>query len=376
MSTPKTNSQTLTKGKFHTWWVEHSSPFVWHQPLQLDLLRSEFQLHQLPWNDGEKDARRERREQDRCKAKSDDEPRLACCDKFFDCAKSNCVAKSVDTLGTLSSWLEEDRETCSERWQSRRSVEFSSVAKRCNNGREYEETRSGREGPGTPEFQRKSEEYEETRRIPKPRHRHTISIYLLPTYRILRMFSRMWDRDTVSARVSEEGLAFLPDAIQRSRPLQHFCLRHASRKWYTWSLEKNCTTICISLQGHCEMPMPNLHHGRLELSNLEARTSVDHHSKESEGYGETRSEEFGETRSGNIDFRIQGLPHSTVQREDDVRIETVKKLIDQFETHPNRESLKAHLEKNQKVQSVQREDEGINSQHGKHGVLRDVRDHL
>ena len=50
--------------------------------------------------------------------------------------------------------------------------------------------------------------------------------------------------------------------------------------------------------------------------------------------------------------------------------------IDYHQTHPNRESLKADLEKNQKVQYVQREDEGINSQLGKRGVLRDVRDHL
>ena len=59
---------------------------------------------------------------------------------------------------------------------------------------------------------------------------------------------------------------------------------------------------------------PNLHHGRQDRSNLEARTSVDHQCKESEEYGETRSEEFEETRSGNIGFRIQGLPHSTVQK--------------------------------------------------------------
>ena len=58
------------------------------------------------------------------------------------------------------------------------------------------------------------------------------------------------------------------------------------------------------------------------LPIFEARTSVDHQSKESEEYGETRSDsnsyggttEFGVTRSGNIDFRIQGLPHSTVQK--------------------------------------------------------------
>ena len=54
-------------------------------------------------------------------------------------------------------------------------------------------------------------------------------------------------------------------------------------------------------------------------------------------------------RSGDIDFRIQGLTHSTVQKQDDVRRETVKELIYQFETHSNRESLMADLNKNQKL---------------------------
>ena len=40
---------------------------------------------------GEKDARRKRRRENCCKVKTDDEPDLACCDKFFDCAKSNCI---------------------------------------------------------------------------------------------------------------------------------------------------------------------------------------------------------------------------------------------------------------------------------------------
>ena len=80
------------------------------------------------------------------------------------------VEKSEDTQGTLSTRWEEYRETCSERTQSRHSVEFSSVAKRCNGGREYEETLSGRAEPGTPEFPWKSEEYDETRRFRKLRH--------------------------------------------------------------------------------------------------------------------------------------------------------------------------------------------------------------
>ena len=101
---------------------------------------------------------------------------------------------------------------------------------------------------------------------------------------------------------------------------------------------------------------PNLYHGRQDLSNFEAKTSVYHESKESEEYGETCSDsnsyretnDFGETRSGNIDFRIQGLPHSTCQKQNDIRRETVKKLIHHFETHQNRESRKADLENNPK----------------------------
>ena len=125
---------------------------------------------------------------------------------------------------------------------------------------------------------------------------------------------------------SEERIAVLSDTIQRSRFLHHFtCDMHRERR------------------KHVRLPRtavlaPNLHHGRQDLSNLEARTSTDHQSKQSEEYGE-------ETRSGNIDFRIQGLPHSTVQKSDDVRRETVKRLIHQFETHPDRESLMTDLKK-------------------------------
>ena len=116
---------------------------------------------------------------------------------------STVAEKSGDTQGTLSTWLEKNRETCSERTQSRRSVEFSSVAKRCNFGREYEETRSGREEPRTLDFPWKSKEYEETLRFRKLGHRqywqnfgHIISKKLQTAYRTRRRFSRMWDKDT------------------------------------------------------------------------------------------------------------------------------------------------------------------------------------
>ena len=119
---------------------------------------------------------------------------------------------------------------------------------------------------------------------------------------------------------------------------------------------------------------PNLHHGRQKLSNLEARTPTDHQSKRSEEYGETRCVEFEETRSGNIAFRIQCLLNSTVQEEDDVRRETVKKLFHQFETHPNRESLMADLNTTPQFFPFSKRVEGIDPPHGEHRVLRAVRD--
>ena len=47
--------------------------------------------------------------------KTDVELGLVSCDKFFDTAKSNCIEKSGDTQGTLSTRVEEYRENCGER---------------------------------------------------------------------------------------------------------------------------------------------------------------------------------------------------------------------------------------------------------------------
>ena len=61
----------------------------------------------------------------------------------------------------------------------------------------------------------------------------------------------------------------------------------------------------------------NLRHGRQDLLNPEARTSSDHQSE--------RCAKYEETRRCNVDSRIQGIPHTTVQKEDSNRKESVKK---------------------------------------------------
>ena len=73
--------------------MEPSSPFVEHQPFQLNLLLSEFQLDQLHGSDGDKDSRTERRREDCGKVKADFELGLTCLCKFFHCAKSDRVKK-------------------------------------------------------------------------------------------------------------------------------------------------------------------------------------------------------------------------------------------------------------------------------------------
>ena len=106
---------------------------------------------------------------------------------------------------------------------------------------------------------------------------------------------------------------------------------------------------------------PKLQHGRQDPSNPEARTSADHQSEQSAKYEETRRShlqnfrhkhleenhraKYKETCRGNVDYRIQGMLHSTVQKEDSNRKEIVKKLIQQFENHPHRDSLIKDLNK-------------------------------
>ena len=112
---------------------------------------------------------------------------------------------------------------------------------------------------------------------------------------------------------------------------------------------------------------PNLHHGRQDTTSSDARTSFDHSGKHKENCdGGT----FQETCRGELDLRPQGLPHSAVQEHDHIRKEAVQKLIHQFENQPIKDAYKKV-----RIQSIQRAVEGHDLQHGKHGLLRDFRDH-
>ena len=75
---------------------------------------------------------------------------------------------------------------------------------------------------------------------------------------------------------------------------------------------------------------------RIRLNPM--RENPPHQSEQSVKYRETRRSLLEDTRRGNVDYRTQGIPHLTVQKEDSNRKEIVKRLIQQFENHPNRDS--------------------------------------
>ena len=99
---------------------------------------------------------------------------------------------------------------------------------------------------------------------------------------------------------------------------------------------------------------PNLQCRRQDPPYLEARKTTDHQSEQSVQYRETCRSHLEDTRRthpeesqrwryrrtcrGDVDYRIPGIRHSTVQKDDWNREETVKRLIQQFENHPNRDS--------------------------------------
>ena len=85
------------------------------------------------------------------------------------------------------------------------------------------------------------------------------------------------------------------------------------------------------------------HEGRKDTSNSDERQS----GVSSCQHRETCCGSNEDDMLPKTDYRIQGLPHSTDEHEDDTRKEVVNKLTHQLDTHPDREALKTDLRQNQ-----------------------------
>ena len=92
---------------------------------------------------------------------------------------------------------------------------------------------------------------------------------------------------------------------------------------------------------------PNSKSGLKDQHDQDARESSNHHSESELSYGENRC--------GNIDYKIHGIPLSVVQQQDTNRTETVKKLIQKFESHPTKKSFLQDLNKMGKINTFSEE---------------------
>ena len=110
------------------------------------------------------------------------------------------------------------------------------------------------------------------------------------------------------------------------------------------SEEESCSKTFQSLAVPQRIVLePNLLYERQDTTSSHARTFFDHSSKHNKDCDGGLCKE---TCRGEFDFGIQGLLQLAVQEHDHIRKEAVKKLIHQFETHPNKEALQADLKQN------------------------------
>ena len=171
--------------------------------------------------------------EDRIVAKSkadEDEPRLHCLDKFFDCTDSGFVEKSGDIQSTLSNRLVKYRNT----WRKRINRDAASSSqgwqKRCSSGCRYEETRRDRRRPRTPEFPWRFNKYEETRRFRKLRHRRwrwNLATQSPPINKYVphleKVFSVLRQRDGLGPMDQMKHLAVtLQAAVHLGKTIQNF----------------------------------------------------------------------------------------------------------------------------------------------------------
>ena len=103
---------------------------------------------------------------------------------------------------------------------------------------------------------------------------------------------------------------------------------------------------------------PSLHYGLQNTTSFDATTSTDHSSK----YRETCSgEKYRETCSGEIDFRIQGLLHSTIPQTA-ARKQSKSWFISSRRIKSR--SVESRLEAKSRGEPIQRADEGHDLQLG------------
>ena len=109
--------------------------------------------------------------------------------------------------------------------------------------------------------------------------------------------------------------------------------------------------------------VPNSKHAQKDVLVSESRKSDDR---------EDEVHQLRETCGSHhrVDFRIPGIPHSTVEQVDASRKETVRRLIEQFENHPNRNVCLKDFEKSEEINHVSGESKDLITEIGNTEIVK------
>ena len=97
--------------------------------------------------------------------------------------------------------------------------------------------------------------------------------------------------------------------------------------------------------------VPNSQHAQQDVLIADSR-KADDRENEVQKHGKTCS-------SSRADFRIPGIPHSTVEQVETNGKETVRRLTEKFENHPNRNCMLKDFEKSEEINHLSQESKDL-----------------
>ena len=108
--------------------------------------------------------------------------------------------------------------------------------------------------------------------------------------------------------------------------------------------------------------MPNSQHVQNDVHVSESRKSEVRETEVHQHWETCGSDDY-------VDFRILGIPHSAVEQVDTNRKEKVGRLIEQFESHPNRNLLLKDIEKSDEINHFSQESKDLITEMGNNEIF-------
>ena len=161
---------------------------------------------------------------------------------------------------------------------------------------------------------------------------------------------------------SEKGISVLSNSIARNRSFQTHYQRFVSRSSFAW---KTCQELFCKIDQSPGLPRvtlaQNSQHVQKDVLVSESRKSDD---RENEVHKHRQT-----CGSHCVEFRIPGIPHSAVEQVETNRKEKVRRFIEQFENHPNRNMLLKDFEKSEEINHFSQDSKDLITEMGNNEIF-------